>query len=503
MTPTPQQQNFYNTLLQTKDSILLQAVAGSGKTTSLVEAINQLMATGYKGKTLAVAFNRDIKQNLERKMPLGVTCLTLNGLGHKALTSMLGNRPIPDARRTTTILKQLAEELNIGYLKDDFFAVPNLVSVAKMAGLVPTEAPSRGRTQVPNTIAHWQWLADSYDIEVGPKTIQLAKSVLLRSIDLTLRTGECDFDDQLYIPICFQGFFPKFDLVIVDEAQDLNPIQHQMLHKCLSRKGRLIAVGDPAQAIYGFRGALHDSMEQIQAIFDTTQLPLTKSFRCAKAIVHEAQKVYSHIEAFDDNPAGTVTKPKTWCASDIEPNSAIICRNNAPLLTTAYRLLANGVKVSMRGNDFGRSLKQLVKKIANGKPTTSVEAFQDLLETWLDNRLKEAKVKDRHGLAARAHDKAASIQVIINGDNCTTVEGITKSIDKIFSKAQASVELSTGHRAKGDEWSTVYFLDHTLLPSRYARGTAALIQEDNLKYVIITRAINKLVYINSDDYRGT
>jgi superfamily I DNA/RNA helicase len=66
--------------------------------------------------------------------------------------------------------------------------------------------------------------------------------------------GIIDFDDQIYMPTLFGGSWPQFPLVMIDEAQDLSPINHAMLSKLV--KHRLIAVGDPYQSIYGFRGRM-------------------------------------------------------------------------------------------------------------------------------------------------------------------------------------------------------------------------------------------------------
>src|SRR5690606_18120963 len=98
----------------------------------------------------------------------------------------------------------------------------------------------------------------------------------------------------------------EFDNVLVDEAQDLNVAQRILIRRMLKEGGRLIAVGDPRQAIYGFRGADSDSFRLIGEEFNATDLPLTVTFRCPKAVVAQAQRYVSHIQAHETAPEGEV-----------------------------------------------------------------------------------------------------------------------------------------------------------------------------------------------------
>ena len=87
--------------------------------------------------------------------------------------------------------------------------------------------------------------------------------VILQSIKLAY-DGKIDFDDQIYMPSLFGGTFPKFPLVLVDEAQDLSLLNHAFLQKLVTK--RIIAVGDRNQSIYLFqrRGAeQHGSLAKI------------------------------------------------------------------------------------------------------------------------------------------------------------------------------------------------------------------------------------------------
>jgi len=101
-----------------------------------------------------------------------------------------------------------------------------------------------------------------------------------------------DFDDMLYLPLRSKCTFDKKNYVFVDEAQDTNGVQRALLRRMLAPPphGRLIAVGDPSQAIYGFRGADANAMSALREEFSAVVMPLSVSYRCSRAVVAEAQK---------------------------------------------------------------------------------------------------------------------------------------------------------------------------------------------------------------------
>jgi superfamily I DNA/RNA helicase len=95
---------------------------------------------------------------------------------------------------------------------------------------------------------------------------------------------------MLYMPVMLGVSFDHYNYIFVDEAQDTNDIQLDILDRLRAPKSRFVAVGDPHQAIYGFRGANADSMSRIARRFSCDTYPLSVSYRCPKAVVREAQK---------------------------------------------------------------------------------------------------------------------------------------------------------------------------------------------------------------------
>jgi DNA helicase-2/ATP-dependent DNA helicase PcrA len=164
--------------------------------------------------------------------------------------------------------------------RDDLFTY--LPFVKKLVGLAKSQA-----TRLPA----WEDLVDYHeletegDIELG---ISLANDIFIESLQ---SVETIDYDDMLYMTWALDAPFPLADFVFVDEAQDLNSIQHALLLRMLKSTGRVIIVGDPWQSIYAFRGADSDSMEKLGRQFNCTHFPLSVSYRCSKAVVREAQSI--------------------------------------------------------------------------------------------------------------------------------------------------------------------------------------------------------------------
>jgi DNA helicase II / ATP-dependent DNA helicase PcrA len=84
-----------------------------------------------------------------------------------------------------------------------------------------------------------------------------------------------------------------YQFVLVDEFQDLNPIQYQIIKKLAARSDQLFVIGDPLQAIYGFRGADSQVFEQLQNDFSNLEiLTLTKNYRSQQSILDLAHQLF-------------------------------------------------------------------------------------------------------------------------------------------------------------------------------------------------------------------
>lgn len=477
---TEQQQALITAVASRDSSTIGRACAGTGKTTTAVAA-----CAANPEPTYFVAFNKRIAVELDKKMPPHVECATLNSVGHRAWGRKLGRHIRVETSKTYDIMKQLGIEYPT---RSD---VRDLVHRAKAIGLVPdgsTGIGSIAESLVPDTADAWQDIAE--DLSIDPKLVGPARDTLRRSITLGWQ-GVIDFDDQLLLPAIYGAPMEKRPLVGVDEAQDLSPIQHRLLKLLTSE--RMFAVGDPYQAIYGFRGAMTGSMDALAQDWNARWLDLTVSFRCPRAVTAEAQRYVPEMEPHPDAPAGLVVRHTEPLNIDSLVGGAIVCRFNKPLLALAFGLINAGHGCVVLGRDIGKGLERLLKKL----DAQDIDDAKHKLRAYLE---RERQKLDEQGKSTEGiEDKCACLHIILS--NCRSIDDAFIRLQTLFSNDSARTTLSSIHKAKGLEWERVYFLDSHTIPCRWATKEWELQQESNCAYVAVTRAKQELHFITTEQLR--
>jgi hypothetical protein len=226
------------------------------------------------------------------------------------------------------------------------------------------------------------------------------------------------------------------------------------------------------------------------------------TFRCPKVVVARQWEHAPEYEAAPSNPEGEFIKLYSdWQWKDIpqQGTTAILCRNNAPIISMALKLLRDLVGVTVLGRDIGKSLINLVKKICGKDFSLPAEQCQTLIHHWAEKETLNALAKEKEEKIAVINDRADCLYAVIDAGEAKNLGDIIRLLTKIFEESAGKVVLSTGHKAKGGEWDTVIHLDPWRIPSKYARKAAAqgnmipLEQDTNLRYVIETRAQKTLI----------
>lgn len=491
LTPTIEQQEIINNAINLRTgNLMIQALAGSAKTTTLTMIAAALPPSQYE-RRLALAFNVKIRDALKDRLPKSFETLTINGLGHRAWQNLLGRQRRLDVNRSK--LYKITEETHAHFKPN----VRKLLNAARVFGLVP--GGKAYHTSVKRFLADeldsWQKLGEFCDIpeatldpEWAAKSedlIGITRERLIFSIEEAYN-GRIDFADQIYMPSCFGGAFNTYDFVMVDEAQDLSLINHFMLKKVTGRK--LIAVGDRNQSMYAFRGADHNSMDVLREMFNMKELHLTTCFRCDRAIVTEARQYAPSMQPAPTAGQGQLTYVNSpWGLDFIKPNSAVICRNNAPLFRLFFAFMKAGQSVNFVGAQIAERIKAIIEKIdgqQNLPRMAIIQAFEEHIE----------------GLPEDKRDFLVDVAEVVAATPGRDTNAILASLDKVLNAQTGNINLSTGHRAKGLEWDVVYHLDSWRLPSKYSKTPAQLQQENNIAYVITTRARHQLTYLDMQNY---
>jgi len=279
--PTAQQQSFLDAVLTTTSHIALVARAGCGKTSTILLAVDALVAQNPRVEIAVVSYNKAIATEVGAKLKKAghtdfrvVSSSTAHALGNSLLRYAFD--PEIDGNKVRNIidriitheddLYQLAEGRggNHGAVyRVNGSVIAQLVGYAKQAAF--------GLFHRVDDFSKWYDLIDHYGIE-GLDDADHAREVVqaaIRVYNASLNdTTVIDFDDMILMPLVKQ-MRVKFakDVVIVDEAQDLSPARQAFIRKFVKpRTGRMIVVGDDRQAIYGFSGAMQDGMGMMKAM---------------------------------------------------------------------------------------------------------------------------------------------------------------------------------------------------------------------------------------------
>lgn len=470
MTPTDEQYAVLAQLSSTKSNLMLDALAGTGKSSTL----SMIDKAAKEKSCLYVVYNKSAKEKAEKQQKeesafrSTTNIRTINGVGYRVWMNSVSGIDL-NGRKMLDIISSEMEGLK-GEDREIFWDVVNGCRMAKALGYLPD-------TTFPN--AKRLITREAFHARLEDRPSSLVADFIDRALVHSAKDaykGHIDFDDQVYMPALFGGTFPRYALVMVDERQDFNPVNDALLKKLCKSGTRLVAVGDPYQSIYGFRGAIADSMDKCAEEYSCTRLPLSVSFRCPQAIVEAAQWRVPHFKWV--KPGGIYKVLPSLSADNIPDGAAILCRNNAPLFSLAFRLLIAGRAVSVAGSDIGPRIARIMRKF--GDDEISKETVLDRIEEWLVRKLETSQ--DAKGI----HDMAESMRVFANkGENLGQAIAY---IDVIF-KSRGTIKLSTIHKAKGAEWEIVYLLDTDLM-NGYE-------QDLNLRYVGQTRSLNECYEIKT------
>jgi DNA helicase-2/ATP-dependent DNA helicase PcrA len=493
LTPTDEQLAIIAAMRSSPQSLLINALAGAAKTTTLVMGAHKLPVQ----PTLSVAFNKKIADEMAKRMPSFITSKTMNALGHAAWGQARAKRLAVDSSKVYDLMQEEMGRLPPADKRaygEVFASIKRAVGLSKNYGYIPKKFRGMGTPLITNEEDLYAVIAPAIDCEPDDFFYFHLDRVLELSIAQAFE-GKIDFDDQLYMPTLFGAQFPRYPTVLVDEAQDLSALNHLMLGKLVG--ARLIAVGDPNQAIYGFRGAHKSSMSLLGEQFNCLELGLTTSFRCPIAVVERARFRVPQMNYPSWAKPGKVERLGEWGASHIVDGSAIICRNNAPIFDLALKLLKQGRTPKILGNDLAAGLLKQMKKL--GPDHLNQDEALGALKAWEN----EALAKAHEARKASIRDRADCIRVFIE-QNSTL--GAAMTFAQAVFEADGKVFLMSGHKSKGLEYDTVYHLDPFRIPSKWAREAAAagddsqLQQEFNLRYVIETRAKDTLYLADLEEF---
>ena len=483
--PSLYQQAIYDWVKSGTGNAVVEAVAGSGKTTTILGALHLT-----SGKVLFTAFNASIAEELKRRAPSHVRVSTLHALGLKSVRRSFGFFDVDqDGVKVGNILQaSFPDETSAEAMKRVWMvrgAAKKVLSLSK-ATLVDANDPAAVMAMVDHYGLDVEELEDN-EVE---KIIELLPAMLEAC---AANRDLIDFDDMIWLPIRLNLKIERFDWVFVDEAQDMNKCQLELILRAGDARTRFCCVGDRRQAIYGFRGADTKAMETTVERLKAQIFPLSITYRCPTSHVELAQEIVPGLQARPDAPAGKIEHLKLIDALPLMTNwDLVLCRTNAPLVQVAYSLIRLGKKAVIRGRDMASGLVALVKKVGGrGYETMQIGTFVDRLEKRVVKEIEKLKKAKKSTVSFQ--DKVDTLLVLT--ENIYTVRELLTKIETIFDDKAQGVVCSSVHRAKGLEADRVFICAPELMPHPMAELEWEVEQEQHIKYVALTRSKSELYFV--------
>lgn len=517
--PSEYQTAIFSWIREGSGDAMVNAVAGSGKTTTIVQAANIV-----RGRGLFCAFNKHIAETLKTRLQgttMSATTIHAFGFGicSRALTGRNGGP------KNLTVKKDKYNAIAKSYA--DFTASPELRTMANLPGKENAEIRrqarqvirGRGRAlaklvdmvrltrTISGDVEAMRGLMTTYDIttdgDEGDRIVLAGvRPVLDQGIDQAERGAIVDYTDMIWLPLVLRMNVPVYSWVFVDECQDLNACQRELILRARAMGGRFLFVGDDRQAIMGFAGADSRSFWNIQEITDATVLPLSICYRCPESHVSLARNIVPQIEAAATAKTGEIK----WCyeanaAGLIGEGDLIMCRMTAPLVSLCLRLIRSGKPARVRGRDIAAQLIELAETVGEIADTYPPVSFVEALEKWENSQIERLiELEDAEERIEKVRDMAEALRVCYMEPRFGgTVAGICDGIRNMFADEDASIWLSTVHRAKGLEADNTFILHPRALPlHRRDQSEEQFAQELNIAYVALTRAKVRMTFIHKN-----
>ncbi len=479
---TEQQKN----ILASSGNIKINAVAGSGKTATLIEYARH---HSPRNRILYLAFNRSVRLEAQRRFRdaglFNVTVHTAHSLAYRPVVAG-NNYRVKQSYRPHEILSILGKNL---HARDPHTALLIAAHVIRCAAMFCSHSQERvNDLDYPGSLAD---ISAKKFAQAHLETILRATRIFLAKMN----SGEIEVTHEFYLKR-FQLDRPElgYDIVLFDEGQDASPV---MLDIFIRQPARLVIVGDIHQQIYGWRHAVN-----ALGYVDFAPYPLTTSFRFGAKIANMATECLGWKRHLGTHGPVTITGAGR---SRKTRTRSVLARTNLFLLRNAIDTVLSDAsirKIYFEGN------------LASYTYASEGASIYDVLSlyTGKHDRIRDSAIRNMPDFeflreyADKAQDMELSLLADIVEEYKWELPRLLKMIRTLHvedsQRDQADLIFSTVHRCKGMEYDSVElendFIDEDRLVSQLSRSKeqsldlARLEEEINLAYVAITRAKRKV-----------
>ena len=418
-TPSPYQEAIFENILHGSSNMVINAVAGSGKSTTIVNALRLIPS---KNRVLFIAFNKDIVETLKNKVGEvpNVNIMTYHSLGYSIVMEALKEKPELDEYKYMSYVRSNLS--NLGYEHNSITGSLFSSFLKNIEKLI-----DYARFNLCQSEREIEEIAEKYGVMLVANECEIVENTLKWGKN-SLKT--VDYTDMVWLPYELD-LKPKkhvYDWIFVDEAQDSSPVQQKLFLKCFRRGARFCAVGDSSQCINAWAGADVDAFKNFLKIPNTKEFPLPISYRCPKSVITMAQKYVPEIQATDDAIMGEIKY-------DVDPYSPkpgdmVLCRTTYPLVKLYAEYLRINKKSYIRGKDIGENLIETINQFKGlgvvplNKSLMGEGLFRDLYKHFfkiVENMMEKCGLSEEEAYfsvpAMEFYDTISSLEILSEGIN--------------------------------------------------------------------------------------
>lgn len=544
--PTPEQQQIYRFITDGTGHGIIDAVAGAGKTTTIMECARLLKD---RSTVLFCAFNNSIAGEISRKFHLlgmdEVAVKTIHSLGRQILmdNNFSGEALHLQDNKYQEILQHKDMQKKIR---------PYLKTIFRINGFLPADIDNKNNfaagnllyrintrlldlnqkfraTLAGNQLSEIEALVTHFGIFSSSETrrrdfkeeieayFHCHQQLLEAGNELAVKKNIIDYTDMLYLPHEWKLYPDKrYRFLFIDECQDLSKSQFAIASKFGKADGRILAVGDPHQSIYGFTGADIESFSRVKDYTKATSFTLTSCFRCPQQVIDLAQSIRPDITGHKKTEGTVQTIHFDEVTGLAKPGDLIISRLRAPVVLLVFAFIDKNIKVKVHEDEVKEiinEIKNIFKQEEVQVPISSLPGGFERLKATVKNRweiiINRNANRITHPIEREVYIKTEKKFLYKKLEflhkkyeqwksKYTSINDLLLKIRDYISAINNPIKLSTIHRAKGLENERVFILNYDELPYyRQQQKPWEKVQEMNLKYVAITRALDTLFLVEN------
>ncbi|BDZ49854.1 hypothetical protein GCM10025867_20950 [Frondihabitans sucicola] len=508
--------------------VCLLAGAGTGKTRAITHRIAYGVATGVyaPNRVMALTFTSRAAAELRGRLRAlgagGVSAKTFHAAALSQLSyfwpqTMGGTMPrLLDGK--AKVVAHAAETLRLRLDTASLRDLSAEIEWRKVSRLTLEEyAAALGSRKLPQNVTPEQ----AVDLHRAYEDIKDSRKQLDFEDVLLVTAGMLELE-----PRVAQQVREQYRFFVVDEYQDVSPLQQDLLDLWLGDRNDVCVVGDASQTIYSFAGASADFLLGFGSRYDdATVLRLEQNYRSARPIVETANELmrgrpgalHLHPVAQTPGPQPRVTDYLSdsaearavaeSIAAEIRGGAlpeqiAVLVRVNVQVAALERALDDLGVSTRLHGAARFFDLREVKQALMMLKGAAVSIVGEPLFKTVSDVLRSLGWTQEAPEQRGAVRDRWESLNALMGlAEQAPKDMTLREFVAELFARqagqhepTMSAVTLATLHSAKGLEWESVYIvgLSEGLVPISYAQTFEAVDEERRLLYVGITRARQRL-----------